>query len=329
MRVEHRGEHLQQGLLDHPVQRRRHPEGPRPAAVLGDVHPANGRGSVRARVEHRPDGGPGPGEVGPELGDGHAVCPRCSPVALDTSERPLHVLGRERGLPQGGGNGRDEGLLVGRRGRAPLWRGPRRLHRRPPPPGPPLRWVGCGLPSHEPWPLALGFAFGPSRRVEVPPVLRPLLTPGRIRRPVTGTVAGSACSPVPAPQQVSPDKSVGLPRTTAALTPTVPWQLGLRLALQARPDDLASVRGSCSSARGFASGFLPTPPHDDAVAFSYRVHAAFPLGDSHPLVHAHAGRTTVRSLPPFGGTPSKIRAASRPRPNRQRAESVGSRCTAS
>ena len=42
--------------------------------------------------------------------------------------------------------------------------------------------------------------------------------------------------------------------------------IGLRAALLPRPASDRLVYGSCSSGRSFASSFLPTSPHDDAVA---------------------------------------------------------------
>lgn len=56
VRVEDGGEHLQQSLLDQPIQRRRHPQGPHP--TRGDLHPAHGLRSLGARVELATDVGP-------------------------------------------------------------------------------------------------------------------------------------------------------------------------------------------------------------------------------------------------------------------------------
>lgn len=41
----------------------------------------------------------------------------------------------------------------------------------------------------------------------------------------------------------------------------------------------------------YASGFLPTPPHDDAVASGSELAPPLPPGDFHPQSIAHAGRT--------------------------------------
>ena len=53
-------------------------------------------------------------------------------------------------------------------------------------------------------------------------------------------------------------------------------------------------RGSCASVQGFASGFLPTPPHDGAVASGSELAPPLPPGDFHPQSIAHAGRTQWR-----------------------------------
>jgi hypothetical protein len=45
-----------------------------------------------------------------------------------------------------------------------------------------------------------------------------------------------------------------------------PDDSGLRVFVPSRPPALRLVCGSCSSGRSFACGFLPTPPHGDAVA---------------------------------------------------------------
>ncbi|MGB6161987.1 MAG: hypothetical protein WCF33_23905, partial [Pseudonocardiaceae bacterium] len=44
----------------------------------------------------------------------------------------------------------------------------------------------------------------------------------------------------------------------------------------------------------YASGFLPTPPHDDAVASGSELAPPLPPGDSHPQSITHAGRTQER-----------------------------------
>jgi hypothetical protein len=62
----------------------------------------------------------------------------------------------------------------------------------------------------------------------------------------------------------------------------------------ARPHSL--LCGSCSSGRSFAFGFLQTSPHDDALAFSYRLVQSTSVRVFHPLANAHAGRTKLQRL---------------------------------
>jgi hypothetical protein len=68
-----------------------------------------------------------------------------------------------------------------------------------------------------------------------------------------------------------------------------------------RPPSL--VCGSCSSGRSFASGFLPTPPHGDAVAVGSESAPPLPTEDLHLRPAAHAGRAREEprqvSLPGF------------------------------
>ena len=56
------------------------------------------------------------------------------------------------------------------------------------------------------------------------------------------------------------------------------------------------VRDSCSSGQCFASGFLQTPPRDDALASGCILPTAGRIGDFHPLERAPAGRTI--KMPP-------------------------------
>ena len=52
------------------------------------------------------------------------------------------------------------------------------------------------------------------------------------------------------------------------------------------------LRDFCSSGQCFASGFLQTPPHGDALASGCILPTAGRIGDFHPLERAPAGRTT-------------------------------------
>ena len=64
----------------------------------------------------------------------------------------------------------------------------------------------------------------------------------------------------------------------------------------------APVINSAGQSRGcdsrhvaqYASGFFPTPPHDDAVASGSELAPPLPPGDFHPQSIAHAGRTQER-----------------------------------
>jgi len=71
---------------------------------------------------------------------------------------------------------------------------------------------------------------------------------------------------------------------------------GLYLLEQAHPDRPASYAVRVPRCRGFASGFLPTPPHDDAVASGSESTPPLPPGDFHPQAIAHAGRTQAGVL---------------------------------
>ena len=61
------------------------------------------------------------------------------------------------------------------------------------------------------------------------------------------------------------------------------------------PHRAGLVSGSCSSAPGFTSGFLPTPPHSDAVAFGSRFPSPRPTEDFHLQGLCHAWHTTDTS----------------------------------
>ena len=89
----------------------------------------------------------------------------------------------------------------------------------------------------------------------------------------------------------------------------------------------ATFTGQC-----FASGFLQTPPHDDALAFGCTLPTAGRVRDFHPLERVPAGHTRNRKRPPsrrpfsvvllcrpffvFPFLNSAVRDACRPRSNR-------------
>ena len=68
-------------------------------------------------------------------------------------------------------------------------------------------------------------------------------------------------------RQVSPGKNIDFPRTLAAFTTSPLDLLRASLFLASSPNRHGLICGSCSSSRRFASGFLQTPPHGDALAF--------------------------------------------------------------
>jgi len=169
-------QHLREGLLDHSIQGRWHPQLPLASRGLWDRDPPGGLRSVGARVELSPDLGPVGVQPGTQVLGLHAIDAGCSGVLLDASECRRQVAPREELLPQlpGGGGVRLRGAW--RREAALLFAGSFGLH-----PMHPLREgpVGTGVAavaSASTGALCLGFAFGPSRRT-IPPLLRPLLTP--------------------------------------------------------------------------------------------------------------------------------------------------------
>lgn len=72
-RIEDGRQHLQQGLLDHPIQRRRHPQVPHPAGGLGDRHPPHRSRPLGARLEPRPNPQPMLMKPRPQLLGTHPV----------------------------------------------------------------------------------------------------------------------------------------------------------------------------------------------------------------------------------------------------------------
>jgi hypothetical protein len=71
--IEYGHQHLREGLLDHSIQGRRHPQLPLPAGGLWDRDPPGGLRSVGARVERSPDLGPVAMQPGAKLLRLHAV----------------------------------------------------------------------------------------------------------------------------------------------------------------------------------------------------------------------------------------------------------------
>ena len=177
VRIEDGRQHLQQGLLDQPIQRRRHPQQPLTAGGLGDRHPPDRLRPVDARLELRTDLRPLLTQPRPKLIRTHPVDARGTRVQLDASKRPREILAGENPLPQARAGGVRHGL-VRRRGAAPLSTGAVGLH---PPAFPPRPLAGLAAIIATPTStgvLRLGSASGPSRPT-IPPVLPPLLTSPR------------------------------------------------------------------------------------------------------------------------------------------------------
>jgi hypothetical protein len=105
MRLKDGLEHLQHGLLDQPVQHRRHPQRPLPTPGFGDHHPAHRPRLIGARVKRRPHTRPVLLEPWPKLRGRHRVDASGTGVALDTSKRRHEVLAGENPLPQTRGGG--------------------------------------------------------------------------------------------------------------------------------------------------------------------------------------------------------------------------------
>ena len=179
VRVEHRREHLRDGLADQPIHRSRHSQLPHPARRLGDHHPAHGLRPISTRVKLRADLRPMVMQPRPQLLGAHPVDARGTGVLLDASERLGQVPAGEDLLPQRARVGGVSGGVIRRRIAAALWPGVLGLHRRTFPARPPKGLAAVNATITSTNVLALGFAFGPSRRSSIPPVLWPLLTSPR------------------------------------------------------------------------------------------------------------------------------------------------------
>src|SRR6266511_4106500 len=118
----------------------------------------------------------------PQLLGAHPVDARGTGVLFDASERLGEILAGQELLPQARLGG-VRGGVARRRGWAAPWPGTFGLH---PPAVPPRPLTGLAAFNVHPAStsvLRLGFAFGPSRRPSIPPVIRPLLTSPRRATP--------------------------------------------------------------------------------------------------------------------------------------------------
>jgi hypothetical protein len=96
-------QHLQQGLLDEPVEDDRYPQVSGPTPRLRDRHPAYRLGSIGSFHQRGPNRRPVGLEVRPQLLHAHPVDPRRTLVAADLAQRAPEILrvqyAREEVLP--------------------------------------------------------------------------------------------------------------------------------------------------------------------------------------------------------------------------------------
>ena len=175
IRVKDRREHLHDGLADQPIHHRRYPQHPRPTRGLRDRHPPHGPRPIGTRVEHRADLRPMVSQPRPELLGAHPVDASSTGVTLDTSKRQEEVLTGQELLPQAHPGGVSGGVIQ-RRVDAALWTGVFGIHPSTLQSRPLAGLAAVNAPTTSRNGLPLSFAFGPSRRPTIPPVLRPLLT---------------------------------------------------------------------------------------------------------------------------------------------------------
>src|SRR5918997_2986349 len=118
----------------------------------------------------------------PQLLGAHPVDARGTGVLLDASERLGEILAGQQQLPQARLGG-VRGGVARRRGRTALCTGVLGLHRRTFPSRPLAGLAAFNVHPTSTSVLHPGFAFGPSRRSSIPPVIRPLLTSPRRATP--------------------------------------------------------------------------------------------------------------------------------------------------
>jgi len=201
-------------------------------------------------------------------------------VSLDASERRGEVGPGEDFLPEDHRRGGVSFLVHGRRPVAALFAGSFGLHpRHPLREGPWRGWLRSMLPTRAPWSVA-----------------RLCVRPFVAHDPATTTASADSCR---VPGRVSaagvgrplrrgrhPDRSLRIrPATFPAHPPHLRDGLLMTtgftlLAGSPRPPRLRC--GSCPSSRGFASGFLPTPPRGGAVAFGLWLVSSPPRGTRTP-----------------------------------------------
>ena len=148
LRIEHRREHLRDGLADQTIHHRRHPQHPLPTRRLRDHHPSNRLRPVDARIKCEPEH---PASAHEATARNSSVLIPSTPAAprvqLDTFQRLGQVPAGQEQLPQSNSlSGVSVGLVL-RRMMAALW--PRVLRASPYRPTPrPQNGVGCGQRHH-------------------------------------------------------------------------------------------------------------------------------------------------------------------------------------
>src|SRR5690348_1695729 len=128
-----------------------------------------------------------------------------------------------------------------------------------------------------------------------------VLTNAAVPHHPTSTPAGVDGHPG-TPAEISASKTSNLHRTPTAFTKRPLDGIGLRLVVQTRPDRPAFYAQSNETANDPTapcvprvatshSGFLPTQPHDRAVAIGLWLVPSTSTGDSHPRAAGHVART--------------------------------------
>ena len=121
-------------------------------------------------------------------------------------------------------------------------------------------------------------------------LLRPRLTPAAASPPVARRVDGARHDD--RPPQVSLATIIPHPPRLPSRPPNR-YRASPCIAGSPKRDSL--IRGSCSSSRNFASGFLPTGPRDPAVAFGSQFPLSGSVEDLHLHATKHAGHTTPQA----------------------------------
>src|SRR5450755_3974494 len=317
-RVEDGCEHLRDGLADHSIHRSRHSQLALTARGLGDHHPPDRQRPVGARLELRADLRPVVMQPRSQLLGAHPVDARGTGVPLDASERLGEIPAGQKQLPQRARVGGVSGGVIRRRIAAALWPVVLRLHPQTSPTRPPkgLAAVNATITSTDV--LTLGFAFSPSQRPTIPPVLWPLLTsPWRAapsRTPPSRTTPRTKHRtrhlghPWRSPQVRPATFTAHPPRLRNGPLMTTGFAMPSQLARTATPHTRSPPDPKRDRARHVFLGSrfrlrLPShPPHDVAVAIDLWLVSSPPRGTCTPellvMLGARAVGTAVAGRPP-------------------------------